>query len=96
MLLAVQEFSRDHGPRLKVALAIKSGKESIFLPPDQIVILLTHADAVDEVEMGEGNDSDCVKVLNEREAITESAIVDVIAHTADRLGQLILLDFAVE
>ena len=46
--------------------------------------------------MREWNDSNRVKVLKEGKAIAKSAVVDVIAHAADRLRQLVLFDFAVE
>ena len=45
--------------------------------------------------MREWNDSNRVEVLNVRETITESAVIDEIAHAANRLAELILCDLSI-
>ena len=57
---------------------------------------MAHADAVDEVEVREWDNSDRVEVLDEGEAITETAIVDLIAKATNGFGEAILLNLAVE
>ena len=79
-----------------MALAIEGSKEAILFSPNQIVVFLTHANAIDQVEMGEGNHCNRVETLDKRETITEPAIVNFIAQSADGPGKAIFFDLSVE
>ena len=46
--------------------------------------------------MRERNDTNVVEILNEREPITELAIVNQVAHSTDCCGQLVPFYFALE
>ena len=75
---------------------IESSEESVLLSPDAVLVLLSHADLIDQVQMREGNHTDRVVVLDEGEPITELAVIYEVTDSSDRLRNLVLLDLTLE
>ena len=59
-------------------------------------MLLAHAFAIQQIEMGEWHHGDLVEVLDEGNPIRELTDADLVADASDGWAQLVLLDFAVE
>ena len=95
-MLLIQQLAVDEGPRLKVASPVQRREKAVSLPPDDILSLQIHSNAVDQVEMREGDHCDRAVVLDDREPVTELAIVDYIADASDGLQEFVLLDLALE
>lgn len=57
-------------------------------------MLLAHTDTIDKVEMREWDDSDCIVVLDIREAVAKLTVVNEIANTTDGLAELVLRNLA--
>ena len=57
-------------------------------------MLLSHANAVNQIKVREGYHSDCVIIHYERQAIAELAHVDEVTDASYCRGQSILLYFA--
>ena len=77
-------------------MTIKGCKETIFLPPHNVVFLLTHTNTVDEIQMRERNDHDVVVALQKAEPLTELALADEAALAANRTFKLVLLHMTLE
>ena len=48
-------------------------------------MLLVHSDEIDKVEMWEGQDNNRVVVADERQAVTENTIIDVVTDSTNGL-----------
>ena len=95
-MLLIEQLAVDEGPRLEVASLVKCREKAVSLPPDDILSLQIHSNAIDQVEMRERNHCDRAVVLNDREPVTELAIVDYIADTSNGLQEFVLLDLTLQ
>ena len=84
--LIIEELSWGKGPGLKIVATIKCGEESVLLSPNEVLMLLAHSNAIHHVQMGEGDDDELVKVLNEGKPIIELTDVDLVALPSDSRG----------
>ena len=96
LILSVEEFAGKKRPGEELTLLVQRGEEAVLHAPKQILVLLTHAHTVNQVEMRERHHNNAVVVLDEGEAVAKLTIVDVIAHAADGFAKLVLLDPALE
>ena len=96
LCLRVKHFACGERPCVQVTVSIKSSKEAVLFSPNEVVVLVAHTNTVDKIQVGEWDHRDRVEVLNERESITELAIVDEIRNSTDSLRQLVLFNFALE
>ena len=66
-----------HGPSQELAVGVHGGEEAFLLTPNQIVLLLTHAQEVDSVLVREGQQLDVVEVGQEAETLIEVTLIDL-------------------
>ena len=62
LILTVHEFTSQERPSDEIASLIESREKSIPLTPDQVLVLLVHADTIDQVQMWEWDHSDVREV----------------------------------
>ena len=62
LILTVHEFTSQERPCDEIATFIKRSEEAIPLTPDQVLVLLIHADTIDQVQMWEWDHSDVREV----------------------------------
>ena len=58
---------------------IEGCEEPILFSPDHVLVLLAHANASHEVQMGERNDNNAVVALDKGKLIAKSALGDDVA-----------------
>ena len=77
-------------------MAIQSSKESIFLPPNHIFVLLPHSNELDQVHVRIGDDDDVLEVHEESESVAELAFAHQATLTSNWWLQLVELENASE
>ena len=92
LALAVEHSARQQRPGQQVTFSIQSGEEAALLPPNHVLGLVAHTNAVQGIEMGERDLHDIVKALQEGEPISKLCIVNQICLAANGGCELILLD----
>ena len=76
ILLSVQQLARDERPRQQLALPVERGEEAVLLPPNQVLALVAHADALDLVDVGERDDHELVVAAQVGEPVAEFALAE--------------------
>ena len=94
LVFRVEQFSGQERPSEQIIVPIKRREEAVLLPPNNVRVLLAHANAIDQIEMGKGYHSKLIVIHDEREPITVLVDVDVIADSSDRRYQLVTLEFS--
>jgi len=93
--LGMQNLSGDGAPHLDFEFLVEGSEGAVGLVPQKVVLLLSHAEELDRVPVGQRHHCQCTVALDERNCLSLKVEIEKVVYFYDCFSQEVNFDFVI-